>query len=111
MNYVQVPFAMIVHAVESIPLCVKLCQSVPDLCGFSMRSFLDDVGVPLVDPRDLIAQILQTLLDNLKDEQTKVTRQKFMQILHLCDIFRIRCVLAACVCCTWSVSSWLEKSS
>ena len=59
------PLAMVVHAVEAVPLSVELCEGVSDLGDLSGRSILDDIRLPLMDPCDLLTNTLQTLLDIL----------------------------------------------
>lgn len=59
------PLAVVVHAVEAVPLGVELCEGVPDLGDLGGRSIPNGVGLPLVDRCDLLTNTLEILLDIL----------------------------------------------
>lgn len=52
------PLAVVVHAVEAVPLGVELREGVSDLGNLSGGSVPDDVGLSLVDPCDLLTNAL-----------------------------------------------------
>lgn len=62
---VHAPLAVVVHAVEAVPLGVELCEGVADLGNLCRRSIPDDIRLALVDPCDLLAKTLQILFDIL----------------------------------------------
>lgn len=59
------PLAVVVHAVEAVPLSAELCEGISDLGNLSGRSIPDGIRLPLMDPCDLLTNTLQTLLDIL----------------------------------------------
>lgn len=65
---VCVPFAVAVHAVEAVPLSVQLREGVSNLSHLSGRRVLNGVGLPLMDPCDLLAQTLKVVFDILWQE-------------------------------------------
>ena len=66
------PLAVVVHAVEAVPLGVELCEGVCDLGDFSRRSVLNGIGLALVDSCDLLAERLQILFDILEKDQCEI---------------------------------------
>lgn len=61
-----VPFAVVVHAVKAVPLCIKLCESICNLCNLSRRRMPDGIGLTLVESCDLLTQTLQIIFDILQ---------------------------------------------
>lgn len=61
----HVPFAVVVHAVEAVPLRVELCEGVSDLCNLSRRRIPNCIRLALMDPCDLLTKALQILFDIL----------------------------------------------
>lgn len=64
----RLPFALVVHAVEAIPLGVELREGVLDLRHLSGGGIPHGVGLALVDGGDLLADLFQILLDALETE-------------------------------------------
>lgn len=62
----RLPLALVVHAVEAVPLGVELREGVPDLRHLGGGGIPDGVGLALVDGCDLLADMLQILLDALQ---------------------------------------------
>lgn len=62
---VHAPFAVVVHAVEAVPLGVELCEGVSDQGNLSRRSIFNGIWLPLVDPCDLLTNALQILFNIL----------------------------------------------
>lgn len=62
------PFALVVHAVETVPLGVELREGVLDLHHRSGGGIPHGVGLALVDGGDLLADLFQILLDALQTE-------------------------------------------
>lgn len=67
------PFALVVHAVEAVPLGVELRERIVNLGDLSGRRVQDDVRVALVDFGHTLAHPLQIFLDDLKEEKTQMT--------------------------------------
>lgn len=59
------PLAVVVHAVEAVPLCVKLSEGVSNLGNLSRRSIQDGVRLTFMDSCDLFSKTLQILFDIL----------------------------------------------
>lgn len=66
--WLRLPFALVVHAVEAVPLGVELREGVLDLRHLSGGGIPDGVGLALVDSGDLLADVFQILLDALETE-------------------------------------------
>lgn len=62
----RLPFALVVHAVEAVPLGVELREGVLDLRHLGGGRIPHGVGLALVDGGDLLADMLQILLDALE---------------------------------------------
>lgn len=62
------PFPLAVHAVDSVPLGVQLCQGIRYLCHFLSGSFQNHIRLALVNHFNLLTQPLQTLLYTLKTD-------------------------------------------
>lgn len=65
---VHLPFAVVVHSIEAVPLRVQLCEGVPDLRNLSGGRIPNGIGLTLVDRRDLLTKILQILFDILEKD-------------------------------------------
>ena len=63
------PFAVVVHAVEAVPLCVELGEGVSHLCNLSLRRLQDGIRLALMDHRYLLPDTLQTLLYTLGERE------------------------------------------
>lgn len=62
---VHAPLAVVVHAVEAVPLGVELREGVSDLVHLGGRSVPNGVRLALMDPRNLLAQMLEIFFDIL----------------------------------------------
>lgn len=88
---VHLPFAVIVHAIEAVPLRVQLCEGVPDLCYLSGRRIPNGIGLTLVDRCDLLTNALQILFDILEKDTCKmrqrdaINRRKLHRYLGAAD--------------------------
>lgn len=65
------PLAVVVHAVEAVPLGVELCEGIPDLCNLSGRSIPNGIRLALMDPCDVLTKTLQILFDVLQKDKTQ----------------------------------------
>jgi len=63
------PVAVVVHAVEAVPLGVELREAVSDLGNLSRGRIANGVRLSLVDPCDPLTNTLQILFDILEKDK------------------------------------------
>lgn len=61
----DIPFAVVVHTVETVPLCIELCEGISNLCNLWGRRILNSIRLTLVDSCDLLTKTFQILFDIL----------------------------------------------
>lgn len=67
----HVPLAVVVHAVKAVPLCVELREGVSNLSHLSRRSIPNGIRLPLMDPCNLLTQMLQIHFDILGKDKNQ----------------------------------------
>lgn len=72
---VYLPFAVVVHAIEAVPLRVQLCEGVPDLRYLSGGRIPNGIRLALMDRCDLLTNALQILFDILEKDMCKMRQR------------------------------------